>query len=146
MAQRDAPAETTAPKDTVLSLFGRFLSWTKKHKAEATYDQRKYFLRSFVRFGKVKRHALEDCPLAFTMDFIEGANLRHWVGAADSPADMLSLMLTVADTLRHAHSRGVVHRDVKPENIIVAPDEASRGWVPFLTDFDLAWFSTATGR
>ncbi len=92
----------------------------------------------------VKVHAIDTCPLAFTMQFIDGANLRNWVGSAEKPEDMISLMLIVADTLCHAHSRGVVHRDVKPENIIITLDIQNNKWKPFLTDFDLAWFSTAS--
>ncbi|MFL5342680.1 MAG: protein kinase domain-containing protein, partial [Gemmataceae bacterium] len=37
-----------------------------------------------------------------------------------------------------------VHRDVKPENIIMKPGKTPQEWEPHLTDFDLAWFSTAT--
>ena len=76
------------------------------------------------------------------MDYIDGPNLRHFVGTVDEPKQIVSLLVTVAKTLHHAHGRGVVHRDVKPENIVM--NYSDRGWQPYLTDFDLAWFSTAT--
>ena len=50
----------------------------------------------------------------------------------------------VAETLHHAHSRSVVHRDVKPENIVMSYSTEKGQWHPYLTDFDLAWFSTAS--
>lgn len=87
---------------------------------------------------------LYECPLAFDMNFVEGANFRDWNGTLDDPIEILEILLKVADTLRHAHSREVVHRDVKPENIIMSWDAAAEKWEPFLTDFDLAWFSTAS--
>jgi serine/threonine protein kinase len=92
----------------------------------------------------VKVHSLTDCPFGFSMDFIDGPNLRDFVGTIDEPTEVVAILLTIAQTLRHAHSRGVLHRDVKPENIIMNWDNTKSKWRPFLTDFDLAWFSTAT--
>jgi serine/threonine protein kinase len=84
-----------------------------------------------------------NCPVAFMMDYIEGPNLRNFQGVTREPEDLLRILLLVAETLRHAHARQVVHRDVKPENIVVGWSQEN-GWTPYLTDFDLAWFSTAT--
>ena len=92
----------------------------------------------------VKVHEFSECPLGFYMDFVEGPNLRSFTGTLDNPKALISVLFTVAETLRHAHGRGVVHRDVKPENIIMSFDADSQRWHPFLSDFDLAWFSTAT--
>lgn len=94
------------------------------------------------RIVRVKN--IYECPLSFSMEFVEGANLRDWVGTIDDPQELVLLLSKITDTLRHAHYRDIVHRDVKPENIIMAYDQASSSWEPFLTDFDLAWFSTAS--
>ena len=55
-----------------------------------------------------------------------------------SDRDVLRVGLALADALAHAHERGVVHRDVKPQNVMV-PDrpESGRG-VAKLTDFGVA--------
>ena len=91
---------------------------------------------------KVVRYS--ESPVGFYMDYIDGSNLRAFGRTVDQPTDLLALMLVVAETLQHAHGRNVIHRDVKPENVLVAFDVEHSRWEPYLTDFDLAWYSTAT--
>ena len=90
----------------------------------------------------VKVHNFVECPLGFYMDFVDGPNLRSFTGTVDDPRALVLILLAIGETLKHAHQRSVVHRDVKPENILMAYNAGQ--WRPFLTDFDLAWYSTAT--
>jgi eukaryotic-like serine/threonine-protein kinase len=92
----------------------------------------------------VKVQKYTNCPMGFFMNFIDGPNLRNFTGTLDEPKNLISLLLTIAETIAHAHARSVVHRDVKPENIIMSFDASHSMWRPYLTDFDLAWFSTAS--
>ncbi len=92
----------------------------------------------------VKVHGYSDCPVGFFMDYIEGPTLRDIPSAIDDPAAILRFLILIGETISHAHSRGVVHRDIKPENILAKYNEEEASWLPFLTDFDLAWFSQAT--
>lgn len=111
-------------------------------------DKRKRFRQGYSAMRQldhpniVKVHEYSECPVGFTMSYIDGPNLREFYGI-ENPAEQVSILVGVADTLQHAHSRNVVHRDVKPENIILEQND-NGVWVPHLTDFDLAWFSTAT--
>ncbi|MGL5829004.1 MAG: protein kinase domain-containing protein [Angustibacter sp.] len=91
----------------------------------------------------VKVRGKTSVPLGFYMDYIPGHNLRTMMPLTDEPAQALRLLVLAAETVRHAHERGVVHRDIKPENLLLRLS-ADGTWLPYLTDFDLAWFSTAT--
>ena len=84
-------------------------------------------------------------PLGFYMQYIDGPNLRQFNPATSlDPAQLIDLLLRIGETLQHAHGRDVLHRDVKPENILLHFDDTGGAPTPYLTDFDLSWFSTAT--
>ena len=70
------------------------------------------------------------------MEYVDGGPLAPWRANEDSPSKLgerLLVLASIADALHYAHSRGVVHRDVKPGNILVRRDGH-----PFLIDFGLA--------
>jgi serine/threonine-protein kinase len=78
------------------------------------------------------------------MAFIDGPSLREVLGRGRrlSVADTLRVACHLLDALAHAHQFGIVHRDVKPENVIISPD---RGAV--LLDFGIARaFATTISR
>lgn len=56
------------------------------------------------------------------MEFVDGKDLQAWLKHLRrfSVADALMITLAVARGLEHAHARGIVHRDVKPENILIS--------------------------
>jgi serine/threonine-protein kinase len=75
-----------------------------------------------------------DGELIVAMRLVEGGDLRHLIDREGplSPGRALDLLGQVADALDAAHAAGVVHRDVKPHNILVEGDRA------YLSDFGLA--------
>ncbi|SNY48954.1 serine/threonine-protein kinase [Paractinoplanes atraurantiacus] len=76
--------------------------------------------------------------LALVMDYVSGGSLRQYVRAMGTlpPADAAELLAQVAAALTQAHELGVVHRDVKPDNILLQ-ENAGRFEVR-LTDFGIA--------
>jgi serine/threonine-protein kinase len=56
------------------------------------------------------------------MEFIEGRNLRALIGGTTALGTRLRIVLEIAVALAAAHGQGLVHRDVKPENVMIRED------------------------
>ena len=66
-------------------------------------------------------------------DFIDGGTLADQLGTPLPLDYALTILTPIASALDYAHARGVVHRDIKPQNILLTHDGT-----PALTDFGLA--------
>ena len=78
------------------------------------------------------------CPY-LAMEVVEGG-LYQWRGRLQWP-QLRGIILPLLDALAHAHARGVIHRDLKPGNVLVLPDLSRVA----LTDFGLAQAHDARG-
>jgi class 3 adenylate cyclase/tetratricopeptide (TPR) repeat protein len=77
---------------------------------------------------------VQEGHLYIVSDYLDGPDLGQWL-RDNRPAwpEAARIVAAVADALAHAHARLIVHRDVKPANIILTADRA-----PVLVDFGLA--------
>jgi len=77
---------------------------------------------------------LHEGTVYLVMEFIDGHTLSDWLGAEPrSTPEILAVFADAGRGLAAAHQKGLVHRDFKPENVLVARDGRAR-----VTDFGLA--------
>lgn len=80
---------------------------------------------------------LADGRIAVVMEFVDGVPLDSWKPPGVTPAErrlaILRVFIDVCKAIHHAHLNGVIHRDLKPDNILVTADGR-----PVVLDFGIA--------
>ena len=72
------------------------------------------------------------------MEYIDGITLKEYINKQNSITwnDAVYFMTQILRAVQHAHDKGIVHRDIKPQNIILLPNGTLK-----VTDFGIARFS-----
>ncbi|HEV8062612.1 MAG TPA: protein kinase, partial [Gemmataceae bacterium] len=115
----------------------------------ATEEEASRFLREARSVAQFKHHGIvslheigqtDDGVCFLVTEFIEGQTLEERMKSSRPDfRQAAELVARVAEALQYAHSQGVIHRDVKPSNILIDVQDQ-----PHLTDFGLA--KRATGE
>ncbi len=76
------------------------------------------------------------------MEYVEGVNLKQYLAqkGALSPQEAVQIAGQVCAVLQVAHANGFIHRDIKPQNIMITPDGQAK-----LTDFGIVRVMEAAG-
>lgn len=111
--------------------------WTADEEAAARFRSEAEALRQLEHAGIVRIRGTgetDDGRLFIAMELVVGCDLGRLLRAEKlPPARAYEIFLKVCAALTHAHSRGIVHRDVKPSNILIGRDGTVK-----LADFGLA--------
>jgi serine/threonine-protein kinase len=97
------------------------LEFLRRFRREAT-ALAKLAHENIVRFYAFEQ---DDLTAFIVMDYVEGTTLRAEIARADGPLPperVLAITRQVCAALNYAHLEGVIHRDVKPGNIMLRPD------------------------
>jgi WD40 repeat protein/serine/threonine protein kinase len=92
--------------------------------------------RNVVDCGDPER--AEDGSLFFSMEYVDGPSLGGYLQTAPKPFDVetaLGITWGIAKGLGAAHAKGLVHRDIKPDNVLMARD--GDALIPKIADFGL---------
>jgi serine/threonine protein kinase len=67
------------------------------------------------------------------MEYLKGKSLLEKMEETRSQEEVVKLAMQICDALEYAHSQGVIHRDIKPDNIVITEDGRVK-----ITDFGIA--------
>ncbi|MBW2699682.1 MAG: serine/threonine protein kinase [Deltaproteobacteria bacterium] len=83
-----------------------------------------------------------DSVYFFVMEFVDGPSMRHKINEGRKPIDeVLEMFVVLCGAIDHAHQRGVIHRDMKPENVLFSKEGVLK-----VADFGLANILDEKGR
>jgi WD40 repeat protein len=91
---------------------------------------------NIVQVHEVFEH---DGSTYLALELVDGGPLAAHLGKPQNPRATAELIATLAEAVQHAHTHGVVHRDLKPDNILLHHEALPRGFgTPKITDFGVA--------
>jgi len=134
------------PRMTALKLLNREMFNDKEVRARFEREADLVARLDHPNIVTVYDRGLEDEQLWISMQFIDGVDAASVDPKTLPPTRAVQIVKETADALDYAHSMGVLHRDVKPANILLARSSGGRGERVYLTDFGIARLRDDTGH
>jgi len=126
--------QLSTQREVALKVLGASMSGSKKAIA---YFEREVELASRLEHPNIARvydSGVHKGLYYYAMELVDGLSLDKYVEQHNlAQQQILELMRTVCQAVQHAHQRGIIHRDIKPTNIMVTEDGR-----PHILDFGLA--------
>ena len=136
LARRDPSGEQVALKVLRAHFVDEHVRTRFRREAEVLARLEHKGICRFLESGEERRNEVSLSYLA--MEFVEGSSvLEHARQSAMSERQRIELIARVADALDYAHQNGVIHRDIKPNNVLVAAGDDAIGQ-PKVLDFGVA--------
>ncbi|MBF6208355.1 serine/threonine-protein kinase [Nocardia sputi] len=134
------------PRMTALKLLNREMFFDKEVRARFEREADLVAQLDHPNIVTVYDRGLEDEQLWISMQYIDGIDAASVEPRSLPPERAVQIIKETADALDYAHGSGVLHRDVKPANILLARSSAGRGERVYLTDFGIARLRDDTGH
>ena len=138
--------DTTLDRTVALKFLPHHLTSDPSEKERFYHEARAAAALTHAHVAVIHEIGEHEGELFIAMEYIEGKTLKEKIleaagtqGSGISHGEAVEYAIQVASGLAAAHERGIVHRDVKPENIIITPRAQAK-----ITDFGLAKLKGAT--
>jgi serine/threonine protein kinase/TolB-like protein len=114
--------DTKLDRIAALKFLPSHLSTSEKDKARFLQEAKAAAALNHPNICTIYGVEEQDDNVFIVMEFIDGKNLKELKTHSLELSTVLSWATQIGEALREAHSKGIVHRDIKSENIIVAKD------------------------
>ncbi|MBB5912377.1 serine/threonine-protein kinase [Nocardia transvalensis] len=126
------------PRMTALKLLNREMVSDAEIRARFEREADLVAQLDHPKIVTVYDRGLEDGQLWISMQFVDGIDAASLDPAKLPPERAVQVVQEVAEALDYAHDNGVLHRDVKPGNMLLARSTGGKGERVYLTDFGIA--------
>ena len=121
-------------RDVALKILPRSLATEEEFRLRFDREARALAGLNHPNIVNLFDYGVEGDLMFLVMEFVEGVSLRHILREKRiMPDRAVKIALDICEALEFAHKEGIVHRDVKPENVLIDPSGRIK-----LTDFGLA--------
>ncbi|MFJ4652277.1 serine/threonine protein kinase [Nocardia sp. NPDC088792] len=134
------------PRLTALKLLNREMVFDKEVRARFEREADLVAQLDHHNIVTVYDRGLEDGQLWISMQYIDGIDAASVSPQALPPERAVQIVAETAEALDYAHRNEVLHRDVKPANILLARSTGGKGERVYLTDFGIARLRDDSGH